>query len=529
MTDLSRAFPSVTFGERFDPSRVSRRGIRFEPRRWKRSSNLAAAKLDLPTARRYSVGRMNIRTKFLLTLIAASPVMASCGDNRAPLGVVDAGTPDSSVADSSTLDSGSPDGSVVDSSAPDSGSPDSNVVDSNVVDSNVVDSRAVDSGTPDSRVVDAGPICGSGTGDPESPILICTVDDLINIQNGLSLSYQLIRDIDLTGVTFSPIQGPFTGTLSGNGHQLQNLTITDSTDDNVGLFAQSQGATFTELIFSSVSIDATGYTGTDARSIGTLVGSMNGGTASSITVTSGTLTTNSTSGIVFAGGIAGQTATGTIISNSNSRVNLTDTTTQFNATSSNRPSLGGIVGNNASGATVETSYAVTTITSSLHSTTSGVPIPVTLGGIAGINGGSIQQSFASAQLSCVGCNQAAVGGIAGGGAGPAQNVYATGNMKNIGTNPNSGGILGNSGGVTITNSLSLMLIPAATSNNQGGLRRNCGGTCGSQAYWITDLASQGTTSNGGTGGEETTKRGDDAHADADAARDDCSTRCGRAG
>lgn len=85
-----------------------------------------------------------------------------------------------------------------------------------------------------------------------------------------------------------------------------------------------------------------------------------------------------------------------------------------------------------------------------------------------------------------------------------QNVYFSGQISSIGSNPNSGGIAGNAGSLAhITNSLMIGLIPTSSTANQGGLRRNCGGTCNDHSYWATDLTSQGTSATGGAGGEQT--------------------------
>ena len=59
----------------------------------------------------------------------------------------------------------------------------------------------------------------------------------------LSDSYELLNDLDLTGLNWDPIGDrahPFTGTFEGNKHVIRNLTVSGS-DDDAGMFAASSG------------------------------------------------------------------------------------------------------------------------------------------------------------------------------------------------------------------------------------------------------------------------------------------------
>ena len=63
------------------------------------------------------------------------------------------------------------------------------------------------------------------------------------VSYALSNNYELMNDLDLTGVSWSPIGDggqPFTGTFEGNRHVIRNLTVAGSNDD-AGLFAASSG------------------------------------------------------------------------------------------------------------------------------------------------------------------------------------------------------------------------------------------------------------------------------------------------
>ena len=75
--------------------------------------------------------------------------------------------------------------------------------------------------------------------------LIKTAEDLDNIRNDLSGKYILMNDIDLSSYSsWKPIGDEvnnFTGEFNGNGHVIENLKISNSTEDLVGLFGISTG------------------------------------------------------------------------------------------------------------------------------------------------------------------------------------------------------------------------------------------------------------------------------------------------
>ena len=75
--------------------------------------------------------------------------------------------------------------------------------------------------------------------------IIKTADDLDNIRNDLSGKYILMNDIDLSSYSnWNPIGdiiNAFTGEFNGNGHVIENLKISNSTEDLVGLFGVSTG------------------------------------------------------------------------------------------------------------------------------------------------------------------------------------------------------------------------------------------------------------------------------------------------
>ena len=107
----------------------------------------------------------------------------------------------------------------------------------------------------------------AGAGATESHIT--TVADLQAIQNDLGGTYYLDSDLDLSGVSFTPLGNestPFTGTFEGNGHAITYLTLNPESGTGVGMFACSNG-TIRNLILKNISI-----TSTCADYVGGLVG-----------------------------------------------------------------------------------------------------------------------------------------------------------------------------------------------------------------------------------------------------------------
>ncbi|MDR0414522.1 MAG: hypothetical protein LBH84_03810, partial [Prevotellaceae bacterium] len=76
---------------------------------------------------------------------------------------------------------------------------------------------------------------------------------LENIKNGLSGSYVLDNDIDLSGSDWTPL-GDFTGTLDGNGHVISNMTI-DVIKNGTAFFTRITGnAVVANLGFENASV-----------------------------------------------------------------------------------------------------------------------------------------------------------------------------------------------------------------------------------------------------------------------------------
>lgn len=99
-------------------------------------------------------------------------------------------------------------------------------------------------------------------------IQISTVEQLLGISSLPSRKYELIADLDMTGVAFNGIgsdANPFTGTFNGNGHVIKGLKFSNVTADNVGLFRVTNGAIISKLgienAFFNGNNDVAGFVG----------------------------------------------------------------------------------------------------------------------------------------------------------------------------------------------------------------------------------------------------------------------------
>ena len=95
-------------------------------------------------------------------------------------------------------------------------------------------------------------LIANGIGDTNSdPIVICDVNDLNNVRNGLEKYYELGRDIDLNVSPYNEGEGwepiiNFSGNFNGNGHTISNLYINIS-NSKTGLFGNSYNAKILNL------------------------------------------------------------------------------------------------------------------------------------------------------------------------------------------------------------------------------------------------------------------------------------------
>lgn len=65
--------------------------------------------------------------------------------------------------------------------------------------------------------------------------------------------YLVTKDLDFSGVSYTPASGKFKGLLNGQGHKISNITIS-STSDNTGIFKDVEGASIINIKFDRISI-----------------------------------------------------------------------------------------------------------------------------------------------------------------------------------------------------------------------------------------------------------------------------------
>lgn len=218
-----------------------------------------------------------------------------------------------------------------------------------------------------------------GTGTAEDPYQISTLNQLNEIRSDPGASFILLNDIDASatalwdsGLGFLPVgtvEEPFTGSLNGNGFEIQNLMINRPDQIYAGFFGVLEGSTG-ELTLENITVSG------DDR-VGGLAGS-NLGDISNVTV-NGSVTGNN-----FTGGITGQNS-GTLENISSSvQVNGADHT-------------GGISGSN------EGSILLS------HSSGDVIASGFRTGGLIGVNSGTVGRSSASGTVTA----GSVTGGIAG--------------------------------------------------------------------------------------------------------------------
>lgn len=141
----------------------------------------------------------------------------------------------------------------------------------------------------------------SGTGTESNPYLISSASDIDKIHNDLDGYYKLTADINMSGIVFEPIgnewEGPFSGTIDGNGYTISNLDINLPGNKYVGFIGYLEG-TVKNLNINNV--DSCGY-----RYVSGLIGYAANGSIISNCSVSGALTCEYEFDTPYVGGIVG--------------------------------------------------------------------------------------------------------------------------------------------------------------------------------------------------------------------------------
>lgn len=210
-------------------------------------------------------------------------------------------------------------------------------------------------------------------------------------RNDLSINCTLTKDIDLTGIDWTPIgnyDNSYTGTFNGGGHTITGLTVTGS-DQYVGLFGHiGSGGTVKDVTLEEVKIesnnDMSAVGGVAGRSYGTLENCSVSGSVSGSGIAGGVvgyqsggfLTGCSSSATVNAGGVAGGVAG---LTDSGATLTACYATGDVTLESINSGGnfVGGVVGSNTS-CTLKACYAWGSVTGSGSGT-------IYVGGVTGTN------------------------------------------------------------------------------------------------------------------------------------------------
>lgn len=278
---------------------------------------------------------------------------------------------------------------------------------------------------------------GTGAGTPSDPYEIYTCVQLQEVANDLAASYELLDDIDCTGVSYTAIGDaitPFTGTFNGNLQTISNITL--SGGDRLGVFGETNGATLENIKLENNSISGNNI-------LGTLVGQATNGIIRNIRAES----TNTVSGAGNIGGIIGSANSSTVAV---SRTFFKGTVSLTGAYG------GGILGYAAGSITIADSYSSGTLNGGVSyvggivgSVNSGSPVisrvyssmdingsGLLYGGIwGGFFGGTLQNSFSAADLTG---NIPDSGGLFGLGNGTSTNNYFDENVAGLSNCSSSG-------------------------------------------------------------------------------------------
>lgn len=342
--------------------------------------------------------------------------------------------------------------------------------------------------------------------------------ELQAINHDLSADYVLGNNIDLSGTTnwnagngFTPI-GPhageirqlngddFTGSLDGQGYTISNLHIDLESDNGVGLFGGTDGATISNLIVTNADINGKSYTGI-------LAGQTEYSTIQNVEV-SGTVTANGKR----VGGLIGDVDSGDV-QNSHASIIITasdddvggligtsDGTVTSSSTSGtvSAPTgtyIGGLIGSVGSfGDTTKQSSSSVDVSGESH-----------VGGLIGISSSGIKTSYATGDVTHSGEPGTRIGGLVGV---ISRNVieesYSTGTVDG-GPNQYVGGLVGRTT-VEIKNSFSTS--PVTGTQNPGGLIGNNPDDISiTTSYWDTQQSGQ-SSSDGGKPLNTTQMQGD---------------------
>lgn len=337
---------------------------------------------------------------------------------------------------------------------------------------------------------------------------------LDNIRNDLTGDYCLTADIDLAGYSagdgWEPIGTDglrFTGTLDGAGFTISNLTINRTTQNHIGLFGSTEGATIQNVTLTDVDV-----TGQDF--VGGLMGEMQDVEINNVSVqgeVSGRSTVGGVIGRILEGGtvedasftgkVEGSattfTETGGLIGfTSTASIEIVVRNSHATADVNGNQFVGGLIGRN-SNTSVEHSSAAGIIEGRMH-----------VGGLIGSNTSSDVNTFVESSFfegtvhydNTLSGAPSNFGGLIGYSNSSVRNSYATGEVDGTGSE-SVGGLMGNQVNYPVDNSYAAAIVSGA--DNTGGLIGLNGTSVGampgvvSNSYYDQDISLQNDALNKG--------------------------------
>ena len=201
------------------------------------------------------------------------------------------------------------------------------------------------------------------TNEIDTPYELAWLISYVNGLNGATAhpdaTATLTGDIDMNANIWVPITN-YTGTFNGNGHVVTGLR-SPLNNENMGMFGLTQNATIKDFVAQA------NFAGGTMKNIGTVIGTMNGGSLSNVEA-AGILTGTATTSNI--GGLVGQT-----LANGENKPTIHSAFSVNTMTGGDNTVIGGLVGTN--GANLYNSYANVTLGTNNTATT--------LGGLVGIN------------------------------------------------------------------------------------------------------------------------------------------------
>ncbi len=294
-----------------------------------------------------------------------------------------------------------------------------------------------------------------GDGSADNPYQIADAVQLNNVRNHLAAHFILVDDIDLYsdyGGGWVPIgeyyqEGPFTGTFDGGVYEIRNLFIDWESDSHnpVGLFGYALNAVIKNVKLVDIDVTVT-VTGDYYVDVGGLVGNPWQTSITGSSVTGRVYYYYTYEGLTdsYVGGLAGYSNDSTIINS------FSGVVVEVNARWGH---AGGLVGFNMGDSYISKSYATGNVNGEHVS-----------GGLVGRNDGTIEESYATGDVSC---NLSYAGGLIGENQGTISNSYATGDVE--GNDESAGGLVGYSNGGTIENTYAAIGVVSGRDPFIGGL------------------------------------------------------------